>query len=100
MEMFPTVFSINSNIAGLLIGSLIGGHVGDRLGRRNSIFLGGCIITPAVVLGGLVPNYYVYLILRLVTCTALPIMWISGSTYSLEYFSPKARKLVICVRGK
>ena len=85
-------------MVGLFIGSWVGGKVCDHFGRKKSIFIGAFIIIPCVFLGGAVVNFYVYFILRLVTCIALPIMWISGHTYGLEYFSPKYRKLMICVK--
>lgn len=88
------------NPAGLLIGSLIGGRLGDRLGRKKAMFLAAFITIPSVIIGGFIANFYAYLITRLITCTALPIMWIAAHTYGLEYFGPRHRKLVVCVKGE
>ena len=85
---------------GLFFGSIIGGKIGDRFGRKMSLMASSCIIIPCVIIGGFIPNYYAYIILRFITGVAMPIAWINGSTYGLEYWSPRYRRLVICIRGK
>ncbi len=55
-------------LIGLFFGSLIGGRLGDRFGRKKGAAIAVSIIIPSVVIGGLIPNYYVYLLLRLEMC--------------------------------
>ena len=57
------------------------------------------VIIPCVIAGGFVRNYYFYLITRIITCAALPIMWINGHNYSIEFFDPASRKGVIVFNG-
>ena len=84
--------------AGLLIGSLMGGHIGDRLGRKRTIGIGALLVVPCVTISGFIPNFWAYAFFRLITCTALATMWISTSTYSLEYFGTSKRHLVASVK--
>ena len=55
------------------------------------------LIIPSVIGGGYIPNYNVYSILRFINCTALPIMWISSSTYRIEVFGPKWRRAITAI---
>ena len=61
---------------GLLLGSIIGGRLGDKIGRKTTMFAAIAIAAPAVAAGGLVQSYMVYLLLRLVSCTCLPVIWV------------------------
>lgn len=83
---------------GLMIGSLIGGRLSDKFGRRKSMLGSIFVIVPCVMFGGYSPNYECYLILRLISCSALPCIWISNSCATVEIFDPKSRKNVMLVK--
>ena len=68
---------------GMLLGSMIGGRVGDRIGRKKSMFAAVAVVVPAVAAGGFVKGYIEYLILRLLTCTALPVIWVTFQVRSI-----------------
>eukprot|EP00094_Tigriopus_californicus_P007747 TCALIF_07462-PA protein Name:"Similar to Slc22a21 Solute carrier family 22 member 21 (Mus musculus)" AED:0.16 eAED:0.17 QI:0/0.33/0.25/1/0.33/0.5/4/24/412 len=91
----PPVFNASQIFS---LGSLVGGRISDRFGRKTAMLVSLVTIIPTTIVGGFVPNYLVYVGLRLLTCSALPIMWIALHTYSLEMFSPKHRKLLFAVK--
>ena len=66
---------------GLMIGSIVGGRLCDRFGRKMIMMVSVLIITPAVMFGGYSPNYTCYLILRLISCSVLPCIWIARYTF-------------------
>merc|ERR1712156_23642 len=48
--------------------------------------------------GGYSPNFTCYLILRLISCSILPCVWIANACMTLELFDPQHRRAVILVR--
>ena len=81
-----------------MIGSLIGGRLSDRFGRKNAAIGALTVIIPTVFCGGFSQNYATYAILRLFTCTSLPIMWVSTHSLTLEVFDKDHRKNVVIVK--
>ncbi len=49
------------------------------------------LIGPSVIGGSFAPDYWTYAALRLVTCTAIPLVWINNSAIVMEAFSTKHR---------
>ncbi len=82
---------------GFLLGSMVGGRLGDVFGRKRSMFLAVCVIAPSVIMGGFAPSYAVYATLRLISCTCLPIIWVSFHSCSMEAFSARHRVTVACL---
>merc|ERR1719400_1382407 len=68
---------------GLLVGSIIGGRLGDMFGRKVTIFGAHIIMIPVVMFAGFSSSYEIYAVLRFVSATCLPIMWISGARSDL-----------------
>lgn len=85
-------------MVGFMVGSLLGGRVGDKLGRKNAMFVATAVNIPCIIASGFIPNYHVYVVLRFITCACLPVIWVTSHTYGLEYFSPKHRKVIICIK--
>ena len=56
------------------------------------------VLAPVVMFGGYSPNYVCYLILRLITCSALPNIWMASHSISLEIFDQHTRKTMIIVK--
>ena len=83
---------------GLMLGSLIGGRISDKLGRKKTTFIATLIIIPSVIIGGFTSNYAFYAILRLITCTSLPLAWVSMHAMILEIFDKNHRQTVIIVK--
>ena len=83
---------------GLLIGSLIGGRLGDRFGRKITMMISQMVLTPVVMFGGYSPNYTIYAILRLISATCLPPMWLCSHSLSLELFGKEYRKSVVMIK--
>ena len=83
---------------GLLIGSIIGGRVGDRFGRKITILWSHIILAPIVMFAGFSPNYPIYALLRFISATCQPIMWISGHVLTLELFGKEYRKSIAIVK--
>ena len=84
---------------GLLIGSLIGGRLSDRFGRKIIMMISQLILTPVVMFGGFSPNYTTYAILRLISATCLPPMWLCCHSLILEVFGKEYRKSVGIIKG-
>ena len=82
---------------GLLFGSLVGGQLGDRIGRKRTMLLAVTIIIPTTMFGGFSPNYPAYAILRFVSCSCLPLIWVCRGNLILELFGTEHRKWVIFV---
>jgi hypothetical protein len=57
------------------------------------------MIIPSLLAGGFCPHLEAYAVLRFVSSTALPIIWIASHTYGLEVFSPSNRKYLIAMKG-
>ena len=83
---------------GLMIGSLLGGRISDKLGRKKTTIIATLIIIPSVIVGGLTSNYAFYAVLRLITCSALPLVWVSMHAFILEIFDKDNRQTVIIVK--
>ena len=83
---------------GLLIGSLIGGRLSDRFGRKITMLISQLILTPVVMFGGFAPNYATYAVLRLISATCLPPMWICGHSLTLELFGKEYRRSVVMAK--
>ena len=83
---------------GLMIGSLIGGRISDRFGRKKAAIGSVVVIIPTVFCGGFSQNYATYAILRLLTCSSLPVMWVSMHSMTLEVFDKHHRKTVVIVK--
>ena len=83
---------------GLLVGSIIGGRLGDKFGRKVSILGAHLVMIPVVMFAGYSPNYEIYAVLRFVSATCLPIMWISGHVLTLELFGKEFRKSIAMVK--
>ena len=83
---------------GLMIGSLLGGRISDKLGRKKTSIIAILIIIPSVLVGGLTSNYAFYATLRLITCSALPLAWVSMHALILEIFDKNHRQTVIIVK--
>ena len=83
---------------GLLVGSVIGGRLGDKLGRKVTILGAHLIMIPIVMFAGFSSSYEVYAVLRFVSATCLPIMWISGHVLTLELFGKEYRKSIAMVK--
>ena len=66
---------------GMLIGGLLGGTLCDKFGRKNTILVATLVIIPTTMFGGYSPNYTCYLILRLISCSVLPCIWIARYTF-------------------
>ena len=49
-------------------------------------------------LGGYSPNYICYAILRLITCTAVPCIWMASHSMALEVFGANSRKVMIVAK--
>lgn len=84
---------------GFMVGSLVGGTLGDKFGRKNVMYAGTLINIPCVIASGFIPNYTVYAILRFIICACMTVIWVTSHTYGLEYFSPKYRRVITCVKG-
>ena len=80
---------------GLMIGSLIGGRISDRFGRKRAAIGSVIVIVPTVFFGGFAQNYATYAVLRLITCSSLPVMWVSMHSMTLEIFDKHHRKSVV-----
>ena len=78
-------------MVGLVIGSAVGGRVGDVIGRKLSMFVAVLIIGPTVVAGGYSENYMTYAVLRLITCSCLPLIWVNQQSCIFECFGSKHR---------
>ena len=83
---------------GLTIGSLIGGRLSDRFGRKVTMLAAVIIIVPVVTFSGYAPNYESYAILRFISCSCLPFIWISCNSLHLEIFGAKYRKSVVIAK--
>ena len=83
---------------GLMLGSLLGGRLGDQFGRKATMVAAVLIIAPVVTLNGFSPNYVCYAILRLISCTCLPFIWICCNTLLLEVFGSNHRKWVVIAK--
>lgn len=83
---------------GLLVGSIIGGRLGDMFGRKVTIFGAHLIMIPIVMFAGFSSSYEIYAVLRFVSATCLPIMWISGHVLTLELFGKEYRKSIAMVK--
>ena len=83
---------------GLLIGSLIGGPLSDRFGRKITMLISQVILTPVVMFSGFSPNYATYAVLRVISATCLPPMWLCGHTLTLELFGKNYRKSVMMIK--
>ena len=83
---------------GLTVGSLIGGRLSDRFGRKSTMILAVLIIAPIVTFSGYAPNYESYLILRFISCTCLPFIWISCNSLLLEIFGANYRNSVVIAK--
>jgi MFS family permease len=84
---------------GLLIGSMIGGRLSDKWGRKKALLLASLVSIPSVVLGGIAVDYWMYAVLRLISCTCLPIIWYSNHSLVIEIFSTKYRTLIGCFKN-
>ena len=76
-----------------MIGSFAGGRFCDKFGRKKVLFGSLSLIIPTVMFGGYSPNYICYLLLRLISCSALPCVWIASHTTTLELFDPEHRSI-------
>jgi MFS family permease len=85
-------------MAGLMIGSLVGGKLSDRFGRKRTILWSIIVVVPATMFGGYSPNYATYIALRLLSCTALPCIWVANHSLTMEAFGHTHRKKVIIVK--
>ncbi len=83
---------------GLMIGSLVGGRLGDAIGRKRTMFMAVGVIAPSVFFGAFAPNYETYAALRLLTCSCLPIVWLSYHASLLECFSHRHLVPLTCVK--
>ena len=83
---------------GLLIGSLIGGPLSDRFGRKITMLISQVILTPVVMFSGFSPNYTTYAVLRVISATCLPPMWLCGHSLTLELFGKEYRKSVVMIK--
>ena len=83
---------------GLLIGSLIGGRLSDKFGRKITMLGAHLILTPVVMFGGFSPNYATYAVLRVISATCLPLMWLCGHSLTLELFGKEYRKSVVMTK--
>ncbi len=80
-------------MAGLTVGCFVGGPLGDKLGRRTALLSAIISLAPLVVVGGFVPSYELYAVLRLFSYVCVSIMWISSHALILELFGSRWRKL-------
>ena len=60
---------------------------GDKIGRKSAMFLGMTLVVPAVILGGWASNYWLYVFLRLVSCTVIVFCWIASHNFIV--YNPK-----------
>ena len=67
-------------------------------GRKVTILGAHLVMIPVVMFGGFSPNYATYAVLRLVSATCLPIMWISGHVLTLELFGKEYRQTIAMVK--
>ena len=45
-----------------------------------------------------VASYWQYAALHLLYCTAIPVLWINSHTLSLEFFSSRHKKILLCTK--
>eukprot|EP00096_Caligus_rogercresseyi_P007289 TRINITY_DN25112_c0_g1_i1.p1 TRINITY_DN25112_c0_g1~~TRINITY_DN25112_c0_g1_i1.p1 ORF type:complete len:424 (+),score=71.20 TRINITY_DN25112_c0_g1_i1:132-1274(+) len=83
---------------GLMFGSLIGGKISDRFGRKKACFLSIAAIAPTITLAGFIPSFTVYAVLRLITCTCIPIQWVGAKSLLIEVFGLKGREKCVAVK--
>ena len=83
---------------GLTMGSLVGGRLSDRFGRKVTMLAAVMVVVPVVTFSGYAPSYEVYALLRLISCTCLPFIWICCNSLHLEIFGTNHRKSVVIAK--
>ena len=83
---------------GFLIGSLAGGKMADKYGRRRVIFAGVTIIVPIQIFAGYCQDYWSYAALRLIVCSAGPLVWVASHSLTLELVGTSKRQVMVLVK--
>ena len=84
-------------MAGLLIGSIIGGRISDILGRKKTMYIATGMIAVSTGIAGFFANYYVFAVLRLISCTFSAVIWVSYYACVMEFFSASNHELLMSV---
>ena len=71
---------------GFFTGSLLGGPISDKIGRKTAIIVAIVLEVPAMIAGGYVRDYWLYVILRYFTCTVVVFGWIGSHTFIVRNF--------------
>ena len=92
-DSYKATFQGTILMLGLMVGCIVGGPLADKIGRRKTIIIATAILGPSTVLGGFIPNFVSFSLLRFTTFTSISIIWIAGHTFLMELFDSKWRKL-------
>ena len=87
-------FTLTVTLATRWLGAIIFGIMADRLGRRLPLMINVTFYAVISVLSGLAPNYYVFLLLRMLFGIGMGGEWGVGASLALEWGSPRLRGLL------
>ena len=83
---------------GLMCGSLIGGRLGDKFGRRSVMLCAVTVVVPLLAFSGYAQDYTTYAVLRFIVCSALPCIWVTNHSLTMEVFGSHYRKTAVLVK--
>lgn len=96
-DSYKATFQGTVLMLGLMVGCIVGGPLADKNGRRKTLIIATGILGPSTILGGFIPNFAAFSLLRFTTFTSISIIWIAGHTQLMELFDSKWRKLAYLI---
>ena len=100
LPLYAQTFSVSITLVGFLLTSqaiprvfvnLPAGRLADRWGAHRTLTLAATIVTVSALLGGLAPNYFIFLLTRLLQGVGTGISQTSGFTYAAAVSQPETR---------